>query len=178
MKHFLTIVLLPIAVVVLLAASTATATTQFVRWDIINLTVVNGVPTISSGGMATAIAEDGSKISLTGSGTFVFPSVIGSTVVNGGGTWKTFSPSGEMCPSPKLHPHGIEPVCNIVTSSSHFGRDGDVAVWQITDSEGASRGWSFGEGGGFWDSHSDRRLLSNNQGRIIGNSATAPTKVD
>src|SRR5260370_20566158 len=36
------------------------------------------------------------------------------------------------CPSPKLHPHGIEPACNIVTSSSHFGRDGDVAVWQIT----------------------------------------------
>src|SRR5258708_18528945 len=50
------------------------------------------------------------------------------------------------CPSPKLHPHGIEPACNIVTSSSHFGRDGDVAVWQITDSEGASRAWSFDEG--------------------------------
>ncbi len=47
-------------------------------------------------GIATAIAEDGSKISLTGSGTFVFPSVIGSTVVNGGGTWKTFSPTGEI----------------------------------------------------------------------------------
>src|SRR5258708_4538137 len=51
-----------------------------------------------------------------------------------------------ICPSPKLHPHGIEPACNIVTSSSHFGRDGDVAVWQITDSEGASRAWSFDEG--------------------------------
>jgi hypothetical protein len=58
MKRFLTIVLLPIAVVVLLAAITATATTQFVRWDIINLTVVKGVPTISSGGIATAIGSE------------------------------------------------------------------------------------------------------------------------
>lgn len=96
MKRFVTLILLPISVMVLLAAITATADTQFVRWDIINLAVVNGVPTISSGGIATAIAEDGSKITLTGSGTFVFPSVIGSTVVNGGGTWKTFSPTGEL----------------------------------------------------------------------------------
>jgi len=63
------------------------------------------------------------------------------------------------CPSPKLHPHGIEPACNIVTSSSHFGRDGDVAVWQITDSEGASRAWSFDEGQGFDADGSTEHLL-------------------
>ena len=39
-------------------------------------------------------------------------------------------------------------MCNIVTFSSHFGRTWDVAVWQITDSEGASRAWSFDEGQG------------------------------
>jgi len=96
MKRFFTLILPPIAALLLLAATTAIATTQFVRWDIVNLTVVNGIPTISAGGIATAIAEDGSKIILTGSGTFVFPSAIGSTVVNGGGIWKTFSPTGHL----------------------------------------------------------------------------------
>lgn len=95
MKRFVTLVL-PLIAVPLVLAITAIATTQFVRWDIVNLEVVNGVPTISAGGIATAIAEDGSKITLTGSGTFTFPSVIGSTAVNGGGTWKRFSPTGQL----------------------------------------------------------------------------------
>jgi hypothetical protein len=94
-KRLFTLVLLSLSAVVLLGV-TSTAATQFVRWDIINVTVVSGVPTLTAGGKATAIARDGSKITLTGSGTFVFPSTIGSTVVNGGGTWKTFSSSGTL----------------------------------------------------------------------------------
>src|SRR2546426_7411737 len=32
------------------------------------------------------------------------------------------------CPSPKLHPHGVEPACNIVTSSSIFREPGRLRL--------------------------------------------------
>lgn len=60
-----------------------------VRWDIINVNFATG--TLSAGGHASARANDNSKITLTGSGTF------GSgedDAVTGGGTWSTFSPTG------------------------------------------------------------------------------------
>lgn len=60
-----------------------------VRWDII--TVNFGTGTLSAGGIASARANDNSKITVTGSGTF------GSgedAAVTGGGIWTTFSHNG------------------------------------------------------------------------------------
>ena len=78
---------------------------DFVRWDIINITVpFNATPpitTISSGGVAFALADANLKIQFTGSGTFVAPASGHSDddrrhadgesgAVTGGGTWETF----------------------------------------------------------------------------------------
>ena len=68
---------------------------DYVRWDIINVTVplsaTPPVTTISSGGVAFALADANLKIQLTGSGTFVAPASGGeSSAVTGGGTWETF----------------------------------------------------------------------------------------
>lgn len=70
-----------------LSASSAAASAAHVRWDITNL--VSGV--ISAGGTAKANANDGSEITLTGSGTFVAPAGGGGTsgAATGGGTWAT-----------------------------------------------------------------------------------------
>ncbi len=64
------------------------------RWDIISVDFATG--TLSAGGIASAHANDGSRITLTGSGTFVAPAAGGgpSGDVTGGGTWQTFGPSG------------------------------------------------------------------------------------
>src|SRR6267143_14991 len=40
------------------------------RWDIPHLSLSNGVPTVSAGGTASALAQDGSEITVTGFGTF------------------------------------------------------------------------------------------------------------
>ena len=61
---------------------------QSVRWDIISINFAAG--TTSAGGVASARAEDNSKITLTGSGTFA----PGESDVTGGGTWTTFNPGG------------------------------------------------------------------------------------
>ena len=55
------------------------------RWDIPHLSLSNGVATVSAGGTASALAEDGSEITVTGFGTFT----VGDDDVTGGGTWKT-----------------------------------------------------------------------------------------
>lgn len=60
-----------------------------VRWDIISVNFAT--LTLSAGGVASARANDGSKITLTGSGTFR-PGE--SEDVTGGGTWHAFSPAG------------------------------------------------------------------------------------
>ena len=61
------------------------------RWDIISVDFATGP--LSAGGVASASANDNSKITLTGSGTF--RSNPGSPqAVTGGGTWETFSPGG------------------------------------------------------------------------------------
>ncbi len=59
-----------------------------VRWDIIRVNFATG--TLSAGGMASADAVDGSKITLTGSGTFGS----GEDDMTGGGTWWTFNSTG------------------------------------------------------------------------------------
>ena len=62
-----------------------------VRWDIVSLTASGVAP----GGVAAALANDGSKIVLTGSGTFVAPPGGDGTssATTGGGTWHTFNAS-------------------------------------------------------------------------------------
>jgi hypothetical protein len=59
-----------------------------VRWDIINLS-----PTfdVSAGGNASAKANDGSTITVTGSGTFGISA--GNDDVTGGGMWQTSNPA-------------------------------------------------------------------------------------
>ena len=62
---------------------------QRFRWDIINVDFATG--TLSAGGMASADANDGSKITITGSGRF---RVGHEDAVRGGGTWETFDMAG------------------------------------------------------------------------------------
>lgn len=61
-----------------------------VRWDIISVNFATG--TLSAGGKASARANDGSMITLTGSGTFHGSG--DDDAVTGGGMWWTFDPSG------------------------------------------------------------------------------------
>jgi hypothetical protein len=65
-----------------------------VRWDIFSLDFAAG--TASPGGVASALAEDGSMITITGSGTFVAPAggAGRSSAAKGGGTWETFDAAG------------------------------------------------------------------------------------
>jgi len=60
-----------------------------VRWDIISVDFTTG--TLSAGGSASALANDGSQITITGSGTFGLGEDGG---VTGGGNWKTLDSSG------------------------------------------------------------------------------------
>jgi hypothetical protein len=66
-----------------------------IRWDII--TFDNATITASPGGLGSAHAIDGSRIRLTGSGTFE----PGGDEVTGGGTWRTFDASGTQTGSGK-----------------------------------------------------------------------------
>ncbi len=69
----------------------ASASNHHMRWDIIDVNFATG--TLSAGGVASARANDGSKITLTGSGTF--RSNPGNPQdVAGGGTWETFDAAG------------------------------------------------------------------------------------
>src|SRR5919108_4638760 len=63
-----------------------------VRWDIV---LVVTTPCVQPGGTASAFAQDGSKITLTGSGTF--PNVRNRCAkdVTGGGTWAIASTSAD-----------------------------------------------------------------------------------
>jgi len=76
------------------SVSVAFGAAAHVRWDIVSL---GGTPLCASaGGVASALAQDGSVIVLTGSGTFVAPAGGGGTssATTGGGTWQTFAPGG------------------------------------------------------------------------------------
>lgn len=70
-------------------ATTAFADDTTVRWDVISVDFATG--TLSAGGVASASANDGSKITVTGTGTFTPGD---SDDVTGGGTWKTFNAGG------------------------------------------------------------------------------------
>jgi hypothetical protein len=73
----------------LLLAGTAYADTSY-RWDIVRLSLTGVTHTINPGGPASAKANDGSMITVTGSGTFT----IGDDEVSGGGTWTTTAADG------------------------------------------------------------------------------------
>ena len=69
----------------------ASASNHHMRWDIISVDF--GTGTVSAGGVASARANDGSKITLMGSGTY--RSNPGNPQdVTGGGTWQTLDASG------------------------------------------------------------------------------------
>ena len=58
------------------------------RWDIVNIPNSNP-PTVFEGGFASALANDGSSITVTGHGTFEPRE---PDEVTGGGTWTTYAP--------------------------------------------------------------------------------------
>src|SRR5262245_34610974 len=64
-----------------------------IRWDIISVDFATTPVTLSAGGSASAIANDGTSITLTGSGTFRSNSGRPQSVT-GGGTWETFAEDG------------------------------------------------------------------------------------
>jgi len=71
----------------------AQAQAQHIRWDVVH----HIGTTVSAGGIASARAQDGSKITLTGFGTFVNSGSGGPNgSATGGGTWQTFSPGGAL----------------------------------------------------------------------------------
>lgn len=82
-----------VLLLIILSIPFAAGGAAHVRWDIVSLSITPPPGTISPGGMASAEANDGSKIVLTGSGTFVAPSGGAGTsgATTGGGTWETFS---------------------------------------------------------------------------------------
>lgn len=85
-----------LGITVVLLSITATVSPAFgqaahVRWDIISLNPPADV-IADPGGIASALANDGSKIVLTGAGTFVAPaSGSGTSSAVTGGTWETFT---------------------------------------------------------------------------------------
>jgi len=94
--------LLGLTIILVMAAAAPSVLGQAVkvRWDIVSLTFgppPNFLPlTFYSGGHASASADDGSYITLTGSGTFVAPAGRDGTssAATGGGTWQTFDSTG------------------------------------------------------------------------------------
>jgi hypothetical protein len=60
------------------------------RWDVVHFTSFSP-PTFTAGGHASALANDGSMITVTGTGTFTSGE---SDELTGGGTWVTQAPGG------------------------------------------------------------------------------------
>jgi hypothetical protein len=80
-------------VLVIGSASAAWGGTREVRWDLVRIQEENAVV----GGVAFAMANDGTLITLTGSGAFVLGGHVGSKAhgVTGGGTWETRGLAGQ-----------------------------------------------------------------------------------
>jgi hypothetical protein len=119
-----------------------------VRWDIISIDRSNfpNHVTVSAGGILHPAAEDGSKITLTGSGTFR-PGEDGG--VTGGGTWATSDPKGVQTGggtykvtglvSFVVAPGSTPSTFFIDTIGNHADESAGLAVLQIRYSDG-SRG--------------------------------------
>lgn len=72
------------------------------RWDLVSINFSTG--TVSAGGRASARAEDGSTLTLTGSGTF---NLGDGDEASGGGTWQTFNASGTQTGSGSYRVRGL-----------------------------------------------------------------------
>ncbi len=92
-----------------------------VRWDVIHFVSFNP-PTVEAGGRSAALAEDMSKITLTGSGTFV---VGDSEDVTGGGAWEVRDRNGNLTGS------GTYRVTRLVRFEIAPGRPGPALVDRI-----------------------------------------------
>jgi hypothetical protein len=130
------------------AAPLASAQAAHVRWDLVS---ANFVPpfTVSAGGVASATANDGSYITMTGSGTFVAPGGGDGTsgATTGGGTWTTHTSGGVVTgtgaytvtglvrwdPAP-FEPGGPPPRTDLIDPSAI--RSTGLAVLRITYSDG------------------------------------------
>ncbi len=62
-----------------------------IRWDIVTLNFAEAPVTARAGGISSALAQDGSRITITGTGTFV-PGR--PRAVTGGGTWRAVTVVG------------------------------------------------------------------------------------
>src|SRR2546428_13762345 len=96
-RRFLGILLLALPLLLAFFATRASADGATFRWDLIHLSSFSPM-TVEPGGQASALANDGSQITLTGSGTFV---VGEPDEVTGGGTWQLTcgSDPGITCPA-------------------------------------------------------------------------------
>jgi hypothetical protein len=77
-------------------APAAHAKAAHIRWDIPSFS--DSPPTLGPDGQDSALAEDSTRITLTGSGTFVAPAGGAGTsgAVTGGGAWETFDKMGML----------------------------------------------------------------------------------
>jgi hypothetical protein len=79
-----------LSLVTVVSANGAPAQTRF-QWDLVRLGTSGATITVNPGGKASALAQDNSMITVTGSGTF---DVQDTDDVTGGGDWTTFAPDG------------------------------------------------------------------------------------
>ena len=78
-------------------ASSSTTEANHVRWDIVNVATGSPVP----GGSASAFANNGTRMTITGAGTFVAPAGRNekSSATTGGGTWTVVTAGGRTLAS-------------------------------------------------------------------------------
>jgi hypothetical protein len=111
------------------------------RWDIVHINFITHV--VTAGGHTSAKANDGSTITLTGSGTFDVNSGNPQNVT-GGGTWSTSTGAGgnyevtdfvSFAPSPGTFPPFLnDDVCDgCIAADAHAG----LAVLQIRFNDGS-----------------------------------------
>lgn len=133
---------IPVALLLILATtSLAFGQSSLVRWDILsrNFAVVPNED--SAGGVAAALASDGSLILLTGHGTFVTDTGAPHDAT-GGGTWATFGPVGSasgtyrVTEALKFDPAGAGTVTTIDLIGNPANRSAGLAVLRIRYSDG------------------------------------------
>ena len=99
MKPYLALVVLAVLALTAFVTVSAMGTTasaaggndQKFQWDLVDAKLVPPPGVTNPGGLASAKSQDGGRITLSGSGTFV---VGEEDDVTGGGTWETFDPDG------------------------------------------------------------------------------------
>src|SRR6266581_7904815 len=104
-----------------------------VRWDIVN--VLPGSP---PGGSASALAENGTRITITGSGTFVAPAGRNETssATTGGGTWAVVNSGGTTLASGTYSVTGLVHWEEKGTFPAIPGGVGGLAILRVEFSDG------------------------------------------